>query len=274
MKKLLSSLLFILLYSYVFADIFSSLNAKSQYSIMNPTPYEDWRPMSADRPDFTESPYTVDAGAFQLETSFIDYAENGSTETWTVAPVNFKIGLLNTVDLQFIVDLYIHKEDSGTEQNGNGDVQLRLKKNLWGNDGAISGFAFMPFIKIPVASDDLGNDHIEGGLIFPFATGLFDNFGLGLMFETDFVYDEIDNDYNLEFITTGVLGLDVTDAIGLYLEGIGITNSDSDVDFSSILGFGTTYKLTDNIIFDLGTNIGLSGGSDEFNIFSGSSIRF
>ena len=78
----------------------------------------------------------------------------------------------------------------------------------------------------------------------------------------------------MEFITTGVLGLDVTDTIGLYLEGIGITNSDSDVDFSSILGFGTTYKLTDNIIFDLGTNIGLSGGSDEFNIFSGSSIRF
>ena len=168
----------------------------------------------------------------------------------------------------------LHKEDSGTELNGNGDVQLRLKKNLWGNDVAISGFAFMPFIKIPVASDDLGNDHIEGGLIFPFATRLFDNFGLGLMFETDFVYDEIDNDYNLEFITTGVLGLDVTDTIGLYLEGIGITNSDSDVDFSSILGFGTTYKLTDNIIFDLGTNIGLSGGSDEFNIFSGSSIRF
>ncbi len=42
---------------------------KSQYSLFNPTPRELWRPLSADRPDFTESPYTVDASAVQLEMS-------------------------------------------------------------------------------------------------------------------------------------------------------------------------------------------------------------
>ena len=60
---------------------------KSQYSLLNPTPRELWRPMSADRPDFTESPFTVDAGAVQLELSFVDYTKNGEEEAWTVAHV-------------------------------------------------------------------------------------------------------------------------------------------------------------------------------------------
>ena len=54
---------------------------KSQYSLFNPTPRELWRPLSADRPDFTESPFTVDAGALQLELSFVDYAITGSTDS-------------------------------------------------------------------------------------------------------------------------------------------------------------------------------------------------
>ena len=80
---------------------------KSQYSLFNPTPRELWRPLSADRPDFTESPFTVDAGAVQLELSFFDYAKNGDEDAWTVAPANLKVGLLNDVDLQFVFDPYV-----------------------------------------------------------------------------------------------------------------------------------------------------------------------
>ena len=40
---------------------------KSAFTLCNPTPRELWRPMSADRPDVTESPKTVDAGAVQRE---------------------------------------------------------------------------------------------------------------------------------------------------------------------------------------------------------------
>jgi hypothetical protein len=38
---------------------------KSAFSLFNPTPRELMREMSTDRPDTTESPYTVDAGHFQ-----------------------------------------------------------------------------------------------------------------------------------------------------------------------------------------------------------------
>ncbi len=247
---------------------------KSQYSLFNPTPRELWRPMSADRPDFTESPFTVDAGAVQLELSFIDYAKNGDEDAWTVAPANLKLGLLNDVDLQFVFDPYISADDGMRTREGFGDTQFRLKMNLWGNDGGDTAFAFMPFIQIPTASDDLGSDHVEGGLIFPFATDLADGVGLGLMFETDFVHDEIDDGYDTEFIGTGVLGFDLTDELGLYVEGIGIASTDSDVDFRAILGVGATYGLTENIVLDAGVNIGLAGDTDDVNLFTGITVRF
>src|SRR5258707_15821817 len=40
---------------------------KSGYTLFNPTPREYMRAFTTDRPDLTESPFTVDAGHFQLE---------------------------------------------------------------------------------------------------------------------------------------------------------------------------------------------------------------
>src|SRR5688572_5942243 len=44
-----------------------SVPHKSHYHLFNPTPRAQMREMSTDRPDQTESPYTVDAGHVQVE---------------------------------------------------------------------------------------------------------------------------------------------------------------------------------------------------------------
>jgi len=247
---------------------------KSGYSLFNPTPRELWRPLSADRPDFTESPYTVDAGAVQIESSFIDYTGNGDQHSFSIGPTNIKIGLLNNVDAQFVFEPYIQSNDGNETRGGIGDTQFRLKVNLWGNDGGDTAFAIMPFIKLPTASGNLGNDHVEGGLIFPFSTELAEGVGLGLMFEADFVYDEADDGYDTEFITTGVLGFDVTDTLGMYVEGIGIASTDSGTGYRGLLGLGATYALDANTILDVGVNIGLTNDTDDINVFTGITLRF
>ena len=247
---------------------------KRGYSLFNPTPRDLWRPLSADRPDFTESPITVDAGAVQVELSFVDYARDGDRNALSVAPANIKVGLLNDVDLQFVFDPYVDSDDGMTTSSGSGDLQFRLKINLWGNDGGATAFAFMPFITVPTGADGISSDHVEGGLIFPFAMDLTDDVGLGLMFETDFVYDDQDDGYDTEFVGTGVVGLDVTSEFGLYLEGIGITSTDSDVDFRGILGGGLTYSITDDLVLDVGVNVGLTGDTDDVNVFTGITVRF
>ena len=272
MRRLVSAFVLALLASHTPAQ--QPDTDKSRYSLFDPTPRDLWRPMSADRPDFTESPYTVDAGAFQLEMSFVDYTKNGSAETLSVAPANLKIGLLNNVDVQFVFVPFTDTDDGADSHSGFGDTQIRLKVNLWGNDGGDTAFGIMPYVKFPTASDGIGNDEFEGGLIVPFAVDLSETIGLGLMGEIDAVYDDDGGGYDFEFVGSGVLGVDVTDRVGLYIEGVGIASTDSNVDFRGLLGLGATYTATPNVILDAGVNIGLTGDVDDFNIFTGISWRF
>lgn len=157
---------------------------KQQYHLFNPTPRDLMREMSTDRPDKTEGAYTVDAGHYQIETSFIDYTydhrnpegTDARVDNFSYLPTNFKIGLLNNADLQLVYNPYLveHTRGEGEKEakSGSGDFQTRLKVNLWGNDGGDTAFAVMPFVKFPTNTNDLGNDDIEGGVIVPLAVSL------------------------------------------------------------------------------------------------------
>ena len=259
---------------------------KSQYTLTNPTPRELWRPMSADRPDITESPITVDAGHVQIELSFVDYrrddrnSDRTKVEAWTFGATNIKIGLLNNVDIQFVFDAYVDEETddeaAGTSSSAQGfnDTQIRLKINLWGNDGGETAFGLMPFIQLPTGSDELSSDHVEGGLIVPFATELGDGWGLGLMAEVDWVFDEDDGEYDTEFVHTAVLGHDIMGSLGGYVEYIGIVSGDGDSDYQALIGTGLTYGLSADLVLDVGANFGLTRAAEDVNVFAGVTVRF
>ena len=110
--------------------------------------------MATDRPDKTESAYTVDAGHFQVEMDLLSYTYDRSSDETVkalgVATSNFKVGVLNNVDLQIIVETYniqrTKDRDTGMSSrlSGFGDLTLRSKINLWGNDGGPSALALCP----------------------------------------------------------------------------------------------------------------------------------
>jgi hypothetical protein len=156
-----------------------SLQDESRYSLLNPTARESLREMSTDRPDKTESAYTVDAGHLQVEMDLVTYARDRHTtdrtrvESFSIAPMNLKVGLTNRADLQLVLETYarVRTKDRATgavtHNGGFGDVSVRLKMNLWGNDGGRTAFATMPFVKVPTNQDHLGNDAVEGGADLP-----------------------------------------------------------------------------------------------------------
>jgi hypothetical protein len=247
---------------------------KSQYTLFNPTPRELWRPLSADRPDFTESPYTVDAGAVQIELSWVDYLQDGDDHAWAVAPANLKLGLLNNVDFQFVLAPYVREDDGVAVDQGFGGTAFRLKINVWGDDEGATALAVMPFIVPPTASPELDNGHVEGGLIVPFAVDIAEGLGAGLMFETDFLYDQVDASYDTEFAMTGVVGVDFTEMLGMYVEGIGLMSTDPQIGNRALLGVGLTLQVDDNLMFDAGVTIGLTRNADDLNLFTGMTVRF
>src|SRR3954465_15329058 len=123
---------------------------KSGSHLFPPTPQSSMREMETDRPDKTESPITVDAGHFQLEMDLATYtsdrAKHEKRAEWGIAPINLKVGLLNNLDLQLVVETYnIEKtKDRDTGQTmraeGFGDITLRAKVNVWGNESGQTAF--------------------------------------------------------------------------------------------------------------------------------------
>lgn len=257
---------------------------KGQFNLFNPTPGDQMRPLSADRPDITESPYTVDAGHVQLEMSIADYTrdawneDRSKTDTWTFGATTLKLGLTNSMDLQLVFDAYTHEKvrpNPGPSQSayGFGDTMIRLKTNLWGNDEGDAALALMPYVKIPTARDGLGNVHVEGGLIVPVGYDLGRGWGMGAMLEFAAVHDDIDRDHNFELVHSAVLGRDLFGPVGMYGEYVGIASSDKDYHYRAYAGTGITLGLTDSIQFDVGTNIGLTRASDDINVFVGVTAR-
>jgi hypothetical protein len=239
------------------------------------------REMSTDRPDTTESPYTVDAGHYQIEMSFFDFDRNRVNgtriETWTFGALNLKAGLLPNVDLQAVFDSYANEEtrSGGFTETASGfsDVALRLKVNLWGNDEGRTALAIMPFVKIPTGTE-LSNGHWEGGLILPLAIALTDRVGLGLMIEADFVHDEEQGGYDVEWVHTVTLGFDLTSKLGLYLEYAGLAGADRAFDYQATFDAGITWSATDDLVFDAGVRVGLNDAAQDLGVFTGMSVRF
>jgi hypothetical protein len=265
-------------------DADKPLPDKGGYNLFHPTPHDLMRELTPDRPDKTESPYTVDAGHFQLEMDVATFTLNRSngarTEAWNVAPVNIKIGLLNNVDLQFIFDnyLYVRTEDRQahkmTTQAGVGDFTTRLKINLWGNDGGQTAFGILPFVKFPTNTDHLGNDSVEGGVIFPLAVKLPAGWDLGLETGGSFLRNEQDRGYHAEFVNMVTVGRELIGKLGGYLEFFSSVSTEPGSSWVGTVDLGLTYALTKSIQLDAGVNLGVTRSADDVEAFTGLTVRF
>jgi hypothetical protein len=256
---------------------------KSRYTLFNPTPQSAMREMSTDRPDKTESPYTVDAGHIQIETDLVAYTRDRSggvtTETTDVLPFNFKIGLTNDSDIQFVYGSYSHVRVDGRggskdSEDGAGDLVIRYKRNFWGNDGGQTAFGVMPFIKIPTSTFKDANDDVEGGVIVPLGVDLGGGIGLGMMTEVDILRSEVDGDYQPTFINSVTLGFDLTDKLGLYTEVYTERSAETGAHTIVTLDAGLTYAVTENLQLDTGVNVGVTDAADDVNVFAGLSRRY
>lgn len=258
---------------------------KNHYTFFHPTPDGQMREMSTDRPDSTESPISVDAGHFQFELSFFDFGrdrEQGSIrESTTIIDANLKIGLTNTTDLQFVFspyqrEVFIPGGGGASEITSASDLTIRFKWNCWGNDplpGENSALGLMPFIKIATGTR-LSNEHTEGGLILMYSRDLADDCGLGFMLEADFVYDDADDDYDIDWVHTVVFGQDVGGPVGLYIEYVGTAHSDSDALYQAQASGGITVGLGDNWALDVGGRLGLNRAAEDLGLFVGTSFRY
>lgn len=258
---------------------------KSQYNLFNPTPRELMRDFNSGRPSKTDSPYTVDAGHYQIEVDLVTYTRDTNNQDdidvkgfQTFIP-NIRVGLLNNVELQISPQTYnnVRTEfrDGTTEKNsGFGDTTVGVRVNFWGNDGGTTAFGMVSFIKLPTNQDNLGNNSIEGGVTFPLAIELSEKWNVGLQTQFNFNKNEADLGYNVGFVNSVVFGYQATDRLGTYFELFTDITTESGSELVATFDTGVTYLLTENLQLDAGVNIGITQAADDFNPFVGFAVRF
>jgi hypothetical protein len=263
---------------------------KRRFTLLRPTPEALMRELVLDRPDRTEGPFTVDAGHLQLESDLVSYAYDRDTEggittrvdTWAVAPLNLRVGLLNALDFHVILETWNHvrTRTSGAlgsttaNQSGFGDLTLRLKWNLWGNDGGTTAFAVLPYLKLPTNQDGLGNDSVEGGLILPLAVTLPLGFGLGLMTEFDAARDETGDGHHAGFVNSISVSRDLVGPVGGYLEFYSAVSAEAASDWVGTVDAGLIWPIGGDVQLDVGVNVGVTDAADDVSPFAGIGWRF
>jgi hypothetical protein len=263
----------------------SSSAQASEYNLFNPVPDNKLRSMTTERPSKTDSPFTVDSGRLQLETSLLNYTKeknnNAKTEGFTYgASNNFRLGLTQSNDIQLIIDAYKQARvtdeltNSLDKKDGYGDTTLRLKHNFFGNDGGDYALAAIGFIKFPTNQNELANDGHEGGVSLPFNINFSDGYSLGGMTQISALQDGDGKGHNAAFTNTLVLGKSITDRLSAYSEIYIFRNTEENTEWQNTLDFGTVYAVTDSFRIDTGVNFGISDYADDINFFVGTAYRF
>lgn len=262
---------------------------KDIYWLFNPTPAGKLRELTTDRPDTTESPFTVDVGHLQFETTGFGYSRSVSKNPRTVSndyeygTTNIRIGLTNSLELSLIYQPYglskVRSSDpTATGRfSGSGDLTIRTKLNFWGNDTfekpGSTALGLLPFVNIPTdRRNGVSSDFTEGGVIVPFAIKLTDKWDLGLNGGVQWIHNEDSSGYHREYIATASFGYEWTNQMSTYYELAALFNTP---DGSAIsFGTGVSYKVTKNLQFDTGVNLGLTSAAPRVNPFVGISARF
>jgi hypothetical protein len=256
------------------------------YTLFNPTPDDDMRKFTPDRPTKGYSVRTVDAGHFEIETDFVNYTYSNYQGTITrsvqALDPNFKLGLTDWMDVevQFNGLQYSRLFDTTSattsfDGTGFGDVFLRTKMNLFGNDSGPAGFALIPYVKVPSSAPFISNGAVEGGLIAPLALRPED-YIITLMTEIDVLKSAIGNGryanfVNLIGVSHPVPGLDGVNAMVELYSSAGTDPATPPV---YTFDLGANFKLDKHTILDVGLNLGLNRAAPKAQVYTGVSFRF
>ena len=244
------------------------------------------RNFSTDRPTKSNVPCTVDAGHFQYETDIVNFTHQvtGSVHTDTLLVPNptFKVGLTNNIDLELNIApvVGVHTFNSAPLVSsttwGNGDLFVRSKVNLWGDDGGgTSAFALIPYIKAPTAPTGIGNGAVEGGVIAPLAFNLPNGTTLLFNSEVDALKDSVNDGRHANYINLVNLSRQIVKDVTLYVEFWSDYNNDPTQRTTQYsIDTALAWTARPNLQLDVGANFGLNRETPAIQLYAGISQRF
>jgi hypothetical protein len=258
---------------------------KSGYNLLNPTPDDGMRKFAPDRPTKGFSVRTIDAGHVEVEMDSFNetYSRYLGVTTHSIQTFdpNVRIGVTNSTEfeIQFNGWQSSRSENSSgaaeMQGAGFGDVVLRTKINLFGNDDGPVGLAIIPYVKVPSSAPVISNGAVEGGLIVPVALRLPQDYLVTLMTEVDALKDDLNhreaNFVNLVGVSHPIPGIEGANAMVELFSSVGADRATSPI---YTFDLGMNFRLDKHTIVDVGLNLGLNSAAPKAQIYTGISARF
>ncbi len=254
---------------------------KRQYSLFNPTPRKYMRPMVPDRPGITESPYSVDAGHFQYETDALRLLtrREGTAygHDWYVNHALAKIGLTDRTDLQVGVDSYTdtrNYDEADPSQSrvyrGLGDVVLRLKRTLVGDDDSRWALGLIGYATLPTGGPR-GDGAVEYGAVLPAVYQLTKPWSIGGQLATEVYWDRDTQSRYLQLTPTFTTDYQFTKVVQAFAELVGYWDV-RQASWLSSVNTGFQLDVSENVQLDFGTHLPVTHSVDR-EYFLGLSFR-
>lgn len=231
------------------------------------------RSFSTDRPDRTESPFSVEPGHVQIELDMVTYSRERTSlqrrDGLSVAVTNMKLGLNRSMDLQLVVEPFVRERTrigSGLEGNGAqvrhsfGGVTPRLKWNLWGNDGGRTAGALLPYLVIPAER----HERSVPGIVIPVSVELPAGAGLGVMAGIEHSGGEV-------WIGSATVSHSLGGPLDAFVELWGAR--DPSRSWTRTFDVGVTFEASKAVRFDVGLYHDLDRSADADVVFTGISLR-
>lgn len=259
---------------------------KAAFGLGNPTPDALLRAYVPDRPNKALGPTTIDAGRFAFESDIVNHvrdkrrSDGTDFKGWSAGNVFLRAGLTQNIELGIATQAYVSaksRPDGGgawTSLEGVGDVIIRPKIALLGNDGGAVQVALIPVLKLPTAKAGIGNRSFEGGLALPIGFTIGNGFTAVFQTELDMLRKPTTSGYAANFVNALNVSRALTSNLAASVEIFTSVSGADDIADIFTLDTALAYMLSENAYIDFGINWGLNRDAADFNPYIGFGVRF
>jgi hypothetical protein len=217
-----------------------------------------------DRPDFTESAFSVAPGRVQIEGG-VTFSDEGSVDALSWPEVLIRVGISDAVEFRLTAPDYVDIEDVEGFSDMAFGAKLELPKVLDGWDLAIIGG-----LELPTGDDEFSGGSVGAEFILIGGTSVGERSSFGTQVAVATVGDGEEN--SLQMGATAVFGTSFSDAVGGFLELAATVPEEGDPE---LIGHtGLVYLVRENAQFDIHFGLGLTEVSPDALVGAGFSVRF
>lgn len=236
------------------------------------------RPLTADRPDFTEGASTVGRGVLQIEFGYTfggDWSGGNSVQTHALGELLLRGGVAADW-LEFRVAATpvtrVDSRESGASETGIEDLYLGAKLALTRQAGRIPALAVLPQMTLPTGSTLFSGGRALPGVNLAYSWDVPGGLSLAGSTQVNLAVADGDDSYP-EWAQSAVAAAGVGTRGGVYGEWYAFLPMGADAPKEHYLNAGLTWLTADDSQWDIRVGVGLNDAAEDFFAGVGAAVR-